>query len=93
MTHYGPSGIGVCWGRAEILADMPPFLGGGDMIDNVEIDSSTFAIPPSRFEAGTPPIAECIALGAAVDFVTKIGMKNIENHEKSHILKTRYASM
>ena len=80
---YGPSGIGVCWGRAEILADMPPFLGGGDMIDNVEIDSSTFATPPSRFEAGTPPIAECIALGAAVDFVTKIGMKNIENHEKS----------
>ncbi len=80
---YGPSGIGVCWGRTEILATMPPFLGGGDMIDDVEIEYATYASPPSRFEAGTPPIAECIALGAALDFVEKIGMDNIEKHEKT----------
>ena len=83
---YGPSGIGICWGKAEILADMPPFLGGGDMIDDVEIDSATYSQPPSRFEAGTPPIAECIALGAAVDFVTDIGMDKIASHEKSLLL-------
>ena len=80
---YGPSGIGVCWGRAEILAAMPPFLGGGDMIDDVDIEHATYSDPPSRFEAGTPPIAECIALGSAVDFVEQIGMDNIEKHEKS----------
>ena len=83
---YGPSGIGICWGKAKILADMPPFLGGGDMIDDVEIDSATYSQPPSRFEAGTPPIAECIALGAAVDFVTDIGMDKIASHEKSLLL-------
>ena len=83
---YGPSGIGVCWGKAEILADMPPFLGGGDMIDDVEIETATFSKPPSRFEAGTPPIAECIALGAAVDFVTDIGMDKISYHERSLLL-------
>ncbi len=83
---YGPSGIGVCWGKAEILADMPPFLGGGDMIDDVEIETATYSKPPSRFEAGTPPIAECIALGAAVDFVTDIGMDKISYHERSLLL-------
>jgi cysteine desulfurase/selenocysteine lyase len=83
---YGPSGIGICWGKAEMLADMPPFLGGGDMIDDVEIESATYSQPPSRFEAGTPPIAECIALGAAVDFVTDIGMDKIASHEKSLLL-------
>ena len=83
---YGPSGIGICWGKAEILADMPPFLGGGDMINDVEIEISTYSQPPSRFEAGTPPIAECIALGAAVDFVTDIGMDKIASHEKSLLL-------
>jgi len=83
---YGPSGIGICWGKAEILADMPPFLGGGDMINDVEIERATYSQPPSRFEAGTPPIAECIALGAAVDFVTDIGMDKIASHEKSLLL-------
>ena len=78
---YGPSGIGVLWGKAELLEAMPPFLGGGDMIDNVETDSSTYASPPHRFEAGTPPIAECIGFGAAIDFVTEIGMQNIHDHE------------
>jgi len=60
---------------------MPPFMGGGDMIDNVEIEGSTFAEPPYRFEAGTPPIAEVIAFGSAIDFVQEIGMNNIRNHE------------
>ena len=84
---YGPSGVGVLWGRSSILHDMPPFIGGGDMIDNVDIESSTFADPPHRFEAGTPPIAEVIAFGAAIDFVQEIGMDNIKEHEQK-ILKT-----
>ena len=82
---YGPSGIGICWGRAEILAEMPPFLGGGDMIDDVEIDRSTYAPAPARFEAGTPPIAECIGLGAAIDYVQAIGMEAIHAHEQDLI--------
>ena len=79
---YGPSGIGICWGRQEILEAMPPFLGGGDMIDDVEIEVSTYAPPPARFEAGTPPIAECIGLGAAIDYVQSIGMSAIHDHEQ-----------
>ena len=79
---YGPRGIGALWGRAEILQSMPPFFGGGDMIDEVEIDSSTYADPPHRFEAGTPPIAECIGFGAALDFVMNIGMDAIHAHEQ-----------
>ena len=82
---YGPSGIGVCWGRAEILVEMPPFMGGGDMIDDVEIERSTYADVPARFEAGTPPIAECIGLGAAIDYVQAIGMQNIHDHEQELI--------
>ena len=82
---YGPSGIGVCWGKADILADMPPFLGGGDMIDDVEIMHATYAEPPARFEAGTPPIAECIGLGAAIDYVQQIGMAEIHAHEQDLI--------
>lgn len=78
---YGPSGIGICWGRKEIWADLPPFLGGGDMIDDVETDRSTYALPPHRFEAGTPPIAETIGLGAAIDFVQSIGMEALRDHE------------
>jgi cysteine desulfurase/selenocysteine lyase len=78
---YGPSGIGAMWGRMEILEDMPPFLGGGDMIDRVTIEKTTFAEPPHRFEAGTPPIVEVIGLGAAVDFVQSIGMDKIRDHE------------
>jgi len=69
------------------LHEMPPFIGGGDMIDNVDIESSTYADPPHRFEAGTPPIAEVIAFGAAIDFVQAIGMNNIREHEQK-ILKT-----
>ena len=79
---YGPNGVGVLWGRADILAEMPPFLGGGDMIDRVTIERSTYAEPPQRFEAGTPAIAETIALGAAVDYVSQIGMAQIRAHEQ-----------
>ncbi|MEV4630921.1 cysteine desulfurase [Micromonospora sp. NPDC049523] len=77
-----PTGIGVLWGRAELLAAMPPFMGGGSMIETVSMGGSTFAPPPARFEAGTPPIAEAVALGAAVDYLTGIGMRAIQWHEK-----------
>ena len=80
---YGPNGVGVLWGRADILADMPPFLGGGDMIDRVTIEKTTFAEAPLRFEAGTPAIAETIALGAAIDYVDAIGMDAVRAHEQS----------
>jgi len=79
---YGPSGIGVMWGRMEILMTMPPMFGGGDMIDRVTIEKTTYAEPPQRFEAGTPPIAETIGLGAAVDYVQSIGMAAIRDHEQ-----------
>lgn len=82
---YGPSGMGVLWGKMDILKEMPPFLGGGDMIDRVTIEASTYAEPPQRFEAGTPPIVEVIGLGAAIDFVQSIGMDKIRDHEMSLI--------
>ena len=83
---YGPSGIGICWGRGDIWAELPPFMGGGDMIDDVETDTSTYAHPPHRFEAGPPPIAETIGLGAALDFVQSIGMEALRDHEM-HLLR------
>jgi cysteine desulfurase/selenocysteine lyase len=79
----GPTGIGVLWGRRELLAAMPPFLGGGSMISTVEMTGSTYAAPPARFEAGTPPIAEAVGLGAAVDYLAGIGMDAILAHEKA----------
>jgi cysteine desulfurase/selenocysteine lyase len=85
---YGPSGVGVLWGRYDLLAAMPPFLGGGEMIETVSMTGTTFAAPPHRFEAGTPMIAEAVGLGAAVDYVTAIGLPAIEAHE--HAL-TEYA--
>ncbi len=79
----GPTGIGVLWGRGELLAAMPPFLGGGEMIEVVEMARSTYAAPPHRFEAGTPPIAPAIGLGAAVDYLTGIGMAALHEHEQA----------
>lgn len=79
----GPSGIGVLWGRTELLEAMPPFLGGGEMIEAVWMDHSTYAPVPHKFEAGTPPIVEAIGLGAAVDYLTGVGMEAIEAHERS----------
>ncbi|MGC5033255.1 cysteine desulfurase [Micromonospora sp. DT229] len=78
----GPTGIGVLWGRGELLAAMPPVFGGGSMIETVSLAGSTFAAPPTRFEAGTPPIAEAVALGAAVDYLTALDMRAIQWHEK-----------
>jgi cysteine desulfurase/selenocysteine lyase len=77
----GPSGIGALWGRYEMLDAMPPFLGGGSMIETVTMAGSTYAPPPMRFEAGTPPIAEAVGLGAAVDYLTGLGMKAVHEHE------------
>ncbi len=77
----GPSGVGVLWGREELLEAMPPFLGGGNMIADVRLDGFTTAELPSKFEAGTPPIVEVIGLGAAVDYLANIGMANIRQHE------------
>ena len=66
----GPTGIGVLWGRYDLLAELPPFLGGGEMIEVVKMTGSTFAAPPHRFEAGTPPIAQAVGLGAAVGYLS-----------------------
>jgi cysteine desulfurase/selenocysteine lyase len=78
----GPTGIGVLWGRYDLLAELPPFLGGGEMIETVTMAESTYAPPPSRFEAGTPPIAQAVGLGAAVDYLTSLGMENVAAHEQ-----------
>jgi cysteine desulfurase / selenocysteine lyase len=77
----GPTGVGVLWGRYDILKEMQPFLGGGEMIRKVFIDHSTYADVPQRFEAGTPAIAEAVALGAAADYLTTIGMDKIWQHD------------
>ncbi|WP_213456439.1 cysteine desulfurase [Rhizomonospora bruguierae] len=78
----GPTGIGVLWGRSELLAALPPFLGGGSMIETVTLERSTFAPAPAKFEAGTPPITEAVGLGAAVDYLSGVGMRAIQWHEK-----------
>jgi cysteine desulfurase/selenocysteine lyase len=78
----GPTGIGALWGRAELLAAMPPFLGGGSMIETVTMERSTYAPAPAKFEAGTPPIAEAVGLGAAVDYLSGLGMAAVQWHEK-----------
>lgn len=84
----GPTGIGVLWGRRALLAELPPFLGGGEMIEVVRMEGSTYAPPPARFEAGTPPIAQAVGLAAAIDYLTAIGMENVAAHETAI---TRYA--
>jgi cysteine desulfurase/selenocysteine lyase len=78
----GPTGIGVLWGSYELLDSLPPFLGGGEMIEVVRMTGSTFAPPPYRFEAGTPPIAQAVGLHAAIDYVSAIGMDKIAAHEQ-----------
>lgn len=77
----GPSGIGVLWGRPELLDQLPPLQGGGNMIDDVRLDTFTCAPVPAKFEAGTPPIIEAIGLGAAVEYLSSIGMAEIRRHE------------
>ena len=79
---YGPTGVGVLYGRAELLDAMPPYQGGGDMIRSVTFEKTTYAAPPHKFEAGTPNIAGGIAFGAALDYVTAIGLDRIAAHER-----------
>jgi cysteine desulfurase/selenocysteine lyase len=79
----GPTGIGVLWGRGDVLAQLPPFLGGGEMIETVTMERTTFAAPPARFEAGTPPIVPAIGLGAACDYLSNLGMAAVAAHEQS----------
>lgn len=88
---YGPTGIGALWARAEILDAMPPWHGGGAMIDRVTFERTTFAPAPQRFEAGTPAIVEAIAFGAAVDFVTGVGLDAIHAHETALVASAREA--
>ena len=78
---YGPTGIGVLYGKKDLLNAMPPYQGGGDMINTVTFEKTTYREAPARFEAGTPPIAEAIGLGAAVDYIESIGLDAIELHE------------
>jgi cysteine desulfurase / selenocysteine lyase len=78
---YGPTGIGVLWGRRDLLAAMPPFMTGGQMIDQVTLADASFRAPPRRFEAGTPPIAAAVGLGAAVDFMQALDWRAIQSHE------------
>ena len=86
---YGPTGIGVLWARAEILDAMPPWQGGGAMIDRVSFDRTTFAPPPARFEAGTPHIVGALGLHAAIDYVESIGLEAIHAHETALVAATR----
>ena len=86
----GPTGVGIFWGRAELLAELPPFLTGGSMIENVTMTSATWAPAPKKFEAGVPNMAQAVGLGAALTYLTKIGMGNIHRHEvelTSYLLK------
>ena len=86
---YGPSGIGVLFGKEALLAAMPPYQGGGDMIERVTFERTTFAPPPARFEAGTPPIAGAVGLHAAIDYVASFDPSAVAAHEHDLLI---YAS-
>ncbi|MFL0355118.1 aminotransferase class V-fold PLP-dependent enzyme [Erythrobacter sp. GH1-10] len=86
---YGPTGIGALWAKSEILDAMPPWEGGGAMIDRVTFEKTTYAPPPQRFEAGTPAIAEAIAFAAAADYVGEIGIDRIHEHEARLVARLR----
>jgi cysteine desulfurase/selenocysteine lyase len=79
----GPTGIGVLWARREVLDELPPFLGGGEMIETVTMAGSTWAEPPHKFEAGTPNIAEAVGLAAAIGYLNDVGMDEVKAHEKA----------
>jgi cysteine desulfurase/selenocysteine lyase len=88
---YGPTGIGVLWARPELLDAMPPYQGGGSMIDRVTFERTTYAPPPTRFEAGTPHIVGALGLHAAIDYVAAIGLDAIHAHETALVRQTRDA--
>ncbi|HLH86151.1 MAG TPA: aminotransferase class V-fold PLP-dependent enzyme, partial [Thermoplasmataceae archaeon] len=81
----GPMGIGCLYGRPDLLEEMPPFMGGGEMIREVYLDRSTWADIPDKFEAGTPNVEGAVGLSAAVDYLRKLGMENVRSHEKALI--------
>ena len=82
---YGPTGIGVLYGKAECLNELPPYQFGGDMIDEVKVEGTTFALAPAKFEAGTPPITQAIGLGFSLEYLKNIGYDKIQKHEKNLI--------
>lgn len=86
---YGPTGIGALWGKADLLAAMPPWQGGGAMIDKVSLAGTTFAPPPQRFEAGTPAIVEAIGFGAAAQWIGEVGLDRIHAHEAALVRTLR----
>jgi cysteine desulfurase/selenocysteine lyase len=88
---YGPTGIGVLWGRSELLSAMPPWQGGGAMIDRVSFEGTTYAPPPARFEAGTPHVVGALGLEAAIDYVERIGLDAISVHENALVREARLA--
>ncbi|HEX3676562.1 MAG TPA: cysteine desulfurase [Sphingomicrobium sp.] len=88
---YGPTGIGCLWGRADLLSAMPPWQGGGSMIERVTFEKSTYLDPPMRFEAGTPHIVGAVGLKAAVDWVEKLGIEAIQAHESALVAQAREA--
>ncbi|MFL6786498.1 MAG: aminotransferase class V-fold PLP-dependent enzyme, partial [Sphingomicrobium sp.] len=88
---YGPTGIGALWGRSDLLAELPPFQGGGAMIDQVTFEKTTFLDPPARFEAGTPHIVGTVGLHAAVEWVERLGIDVIHAHECALVAETRAA--
>jgi cysteine desulfurase / selenocysteine lyase len=88
---YGPTGIGALWGRKSLLDAMPPYQGGGSMIDRVTFEKTTYAPVPTRFEAGTPAIVEAVGLHAAIDYVDSIGLGSIAAHERKLVDQTRDA--
>ena len=79
---YGPTGVGILFGKQEWLEELPPYQGGGDMIDTVTFEKTTFATVPQKFEAGTPPIAQVIGLGRAIEYIHEIGLEDIKSYEK-----------
>ncbi|CRX37391.1 cysteine desulfurase [Estrella lausannensis] len=92
---YGPTGIGILYGKEELLDQMPPYQGGGDMIERVSFEKTTYNTLPMKFEAGTPMIAEVMGMGAAIDYVEKAGLENIRDHEQSllHLAEERLSSI
>jgi cysteine desulfurase/selenocysteine lyase len=88
---YGPTGFGCLWARPELLDAMPPYQGGGSMIDKVTFERTTYAPPPTRFEAGTPHIVGALGLHAAIDYVESIGLEAIHAHETALVRQTRDA--
>lgn len=88
---YGPTGIGILYGKADLLNQMPPYQGGGDMIEKVTFEETTYNVLPMKFEAGTPMIAEVIGLGAAVDYVNQLGLNHIHDYEQSLLLHANEA--